>query len=320
MPDIHNRDFSGGWQPSSDDSNSPASALPRADNLDLEEKGILSLRQGSDTQATFDGADVVSVYPVELDGTERILLEGGVSIYEVEAGVGAGLGVLIDSTDDVAFDSTDGHALIAAGTTKKKYDGTTVRNWGIAAPLGAPTVDGIPLSARTIANFSQGSAEFTAAEGTITYATGQDGVANAALNLVPAVGTGRAEITYNFSGATNLLDFTGAEGGDFDLFEFWFYDLQPTKFLRLTIAFGTDTGTDHFEENGYAYTFGSGLEPIGLTQQEIREAQENIVARGDEPEGPDVPLDPDDPRFPGNDRREDEAEARRERRRRGGGE
>lgn len=319
MPDIHNRDFSGGWQPSADDSNSPASALPRADNLDLEEKGILSLRQGSDTQATFEGADVIALHPVELDGTERILLEGDVSIYEVENGVGTGLGILIDGSNDAAIDSTDGHALIAGGTSKKKYDGTTVRNWGIATPLEAPTVDGIPLQARTIANFSQASSEFTAAEGTISYATGQDGIANAALNLVPAVGTGRAEITYNFADATNLLNFTGAEGGDFDLFEFWFYDLQPTKFLRLTIAFGTDTGTDHFEENGYAYTFGSGLEPIGLTQTEIREAQRETIAKGEDTP-PIKPIVDDDPRFPGVDRREDEAEARRERRRRGGGE
>jgi phage-related tail fiber protein len=58
-----------------------------------------------------------------------------------------------------------------------------VREWGIDTPLEAPTVSGAALASRTIANFTLASAEFTANEGALSYVTGQDGVANAAVNL-----------------------------------------------------------------------------------------------------------------------------------------
>lgn len=316
MPNIFNRDFSGGWNPSRDASNSPQNVLLRADNLDLQDEGILSLREGSELLSTVNATEIDSVQAVELNGSEVILFAGGDQVYkEGPTSAGVGLGFVTDGDDDTAIDSTDSHALIASGTVKKKYDGTTVRNWGIATPDDAPDVAGIPLTSKTIANFSQASAEFSAAEGTIAYVTGVDGVANAALGLTPAVGTGRAEITYNFSAATNLLDFNGAEGGDFDLFEFWFNDLQPTKFLFLSIMFGCDTGSDHFQENGYFYEFGTGLLPIGLTQSEIQQAKQEVAAKGESPEPPgggDIP--PSDPRFPGVDRREDQAEERKDRR------
>jgi len=208
--------------------------------------------------------------------------------------------------------SVDGHALITGGTIHKKYDGTTVRNWGIATPLEAPTVGSTALSSLTIANFSLASAEFAADEGVIAYQTGQDGVANGATGITPAIGTGRAEMTYNFASVRNLLDFSGSEGGSFDLFEFWFYDLQPVKTLSLEILFGLDTGTNHFQENAYSYQFGSGLEPIGLTRPEIRIAQQESVAKAEEPApkepgpegGGEDPIKDDVPKGPSHPKRE----------------
>lgn len=300
MPNIYNRDFSGGWKPSSDASNSPPNVLPRADNLDLEDEGVLSLRQGSDTIATSEGSDVVSLHSVELDGTARIILASPTSVYEIEDETLSGLSITLDGDNDAAIDSTSGHALIASGTAKKKYDGTTVRNWGIATPLEAPEVGGVPLEDLTIANFTQASAEFVASEGTVSYVTGQDGVANAATGLLPAVGTGRAEMTYAFPTVRNLQDFSGAQGGLFDVFEFWFVSPDPTRFRFLQIAFGLDTGSDAFQENGYIYQFGSGLEPLGLTREEVREAQaeSKAAATAPEPEVPPEDPEPAEPRGP----------------------
>ena len=282
MPNLFNRDFSGGWGPDHDPANAPSNVLVRSDNLELEEKGVLSLRRGSESVTNLGSGNVDALLSVELDGNSVVLAGIGTGVYAD----GIGLGVTGTGTGDTALDSVDGHALIASGTTKKKYDGTTVRNWGIATPLEAPGVEGSALSSLTIANFTQASAEFTADEGTIAYYTGQDGTGNGALKLTPAVGTGRGEIHYNFSSARDLFSFFGADGGNFDLFEFWYDDSQPTKSLSFSIMFGCDTGSDKFEENGYYYKFGSGLLPVGLTQPEIVVAvQEAAVQKPDEPDG-----------------------------------
>lgn len=317
MPNIHNRDFSGGWKPSSDAANSEPNSFPRADNLDLEDDGVLSLRQGSDTRASVEGSDITSLLSVELAGSSRVLAASPTAVYDVLNDVATGLGFSTDGDTDTAQDSVSGHALIASGTVKKKYDGTTVRNWGLATPLEPPDVGSTALPQLSIAVFTSAAAEFTANEGTLAYVTGQDGVANAAVGLTPAVGTGRGEMTYTFSSARNLQDFSGAEGGLFDVFEFWFWNPDITKFKAMQIQFGLGTGSDAFETDGYLYQFGSGLDPIGLTPAEIRAAAQDSVAAATAPEpepGDEAPDPARDPTFPGNDRREDDAENRRDRR------
>ncbi len=292
MPNIFNRDFTGGWQPNADSANSPPNVLPRADNVTLEDVGTISLRQGLTEESDVTTGQIDVVYPTILDGEQTVLSATPTAVYAD----GVGLGISPNGGGDVAFGSVDGHALISSGTVHSKYDGETVRNWGIATPLQAPTVGAVALASLVIANFSQASAEFTAQEGTISYVTGQDGVASAATALQPAAGTGRAEMTYVFSAPRNLLNFSGSEGGQFDLFEFWFWDLQPTVFEFLQIAFGCDVdSTDHFQENGFIYQFGSGLPPIGLTQPELAAAMTDSAASGDAPDIHDPPPPPPPP-------------------------
>lgn len=290
MPNIFNRDFSGGWKPSSDSANAPPNILLRSDNAELEDRGIVSLRPGLEVVTNVNLGEINVVREVELAGGPVVISASASAMYAD----GTGLGVALSSTDDLAVGTVDGHALLSNGTVHKKYDGTTVREWGIAAPLEPPTLDGVALSSRTIANFSQSSAEFTANEGSISYVTGQDGVASAATGLTPAVATGRGEMTYTFSSSTNLLDFSGSEGGQFDLFEFWFDNPDPTKFLNLIIAFGLGTGTDVFETDGYLYTFGSGLIPVGLTPVEIQQATVEQQAAG----VAETPVTPPEPAPP----------------------
>ena len=282
MPDLTNRDFSGGWKPSVDESNAPPNVLLRADNLELQDQGILSLRRGY--EVVTDGSNAIEdVAEIELNGSAVILSKAGTAVYAD----GQGLGFTVDS-GPIAFGAVDGHALISSGTVHKKYDGATVRNWGIEKPIEAPAVDGVALASKTIANFSQASAEFTANEGTRSYVTGQDGTANAATGLLPAVATGRGEMTYTFASTQDLLSFSGGDGGEFDTFEFWFDNGDPTKFMDLEISFGLDSGSSPFDSNGYYYRFGSGLPAIGLTRDEIQQAADESRAKDTDPT-PEVP-------------------------------
>ena len=290
MPNIFNRDFSGGWKPSVDAANSPPNVLLRSDNAELEDVGVVSLRPGLAVQTATALGSVEVVKSVELGGVEVVLSATSENVYAA----GTGLGIALGATADVAIDTVDGQALISTLAIHKKYNGTTVREWGIATPLEAPTVGSSALTSKTIANFTQTSAEFAANEGAVSFVTGQDGVANAATGLTPAVATGRGEMTYTFAAVTNLMDFSGSEGGQFDLFEFWFDSPDPTKFLLLSVLFGLTNNADVFQTDGYIYTFGSGLVPIGLTPTEIQEASRDAVASGTE-ETPAVPPDIIDP-------------------------
>lgn len=284
MPNLINRDFSGGWKPSVDESNAPPNVLLRADNLELQEQGVLSLRRGHEVLTTNTTSAVEDVAEFELGGAPVKLTKTGVAVY---AGT-TGLGVTAPA-GSIAFGAVDGHALISAGTLHKKYDGTTVRNWGVEAPLEAPNVYNVALASKTVADFSQASAEFTAAEGTRTYVTGQDAVANAATGLQPAAGTGRGEMSYTFASAQDLLNFSGGEGGQFDTFEFWFDNGDPVKFLDMEIVFGiSDSSVDPFELDGYYYQFGSGLPRIGLTTDEVEQAKSEAIAEAEDP----VPTKP----------------------------
>lgn len=298
MPNIFNRDFSGGWKPSMDSANAPPIVLLRSDNAELEDEGIVSLRPGLTVETSIVSGDIDVVKEVELNGHDVVLSATTSAAYAD----GTGLGFMLDGTGDPAIDTVDGHALISSGTTHKKYDGTTVREWGIDAPLEPAILAGSALTSKAIANFSQGSAEFAATEGTISYVTGYDGVANAATGLTPAVGSGAGDMSYTFSTVQNLLDFSGSEGGEFDLFEFWFVSPEPNKFLTLTIMFGLSTGTDPYDSDLYFYTFGSGLAPIAPAPAEIQQASVEQQAAGTaedpvEPPPPeqapqDTPSDP----------------------------
>ena len=219
----------------------------------------------------------------ELGGNQVVLSAAPTSAYAD----GAGLGFTTDgsTSDDITFGAVDGHAIITHGTVHKKYDGTTVRNWGIETPLEPPELDSMALVSKTIATCAQADAEFSAAtEGTRGYATGYDGVANSATTLTPAAGTGRGEMTYTFASTQNLLNFSGAEGGDFDQFEFYFNNADPTKFQFLQINFGLTAGSDPFASDGFFYTFGSELPPIGLTKEEIIQSAHTSVAKAVDPE------------------------------------
>src|SRR5688572_3579747 len=129
MGEVKRADFSQGWMPSADAFNCPKNALLRMDNLTLDELGALSLRQGSAAISTL-ASDVHSLFTIALSGTKYRMAGATAAVYANGTSIASG----IAGSDDISFGAHMGQILFARSTTKKKYDGTTVRNWGIAAP------------------------------------------------------------------------------------------------------------------------------------------------------------------------------------------
>lgn len=259
--------------------------------------------------ADISAGAVTTLHAVVLNNVERIAHAAGEQLF-IDGTVIDGATLDGDST---AFGSNRGHLLMVSGENRYKYDGTTLRNWGIEAPKDAPTVTVVDVSSKIVANFTQASAEFSASEGTLSYVTGYEGTANAATGLLPAVGTGRGIMSYAFATAQNLLDIQGNRGGDFDMFSFWVDDPQSEKFTYLDIDIGISSGSDPFLSDYYHYRFGSILEPVQaeLTQAEVQRSAESTEAA--QPEPPSEPPSPEeeptrgggpDDRVPTDERRD----------------
>src|SRR4030095_1003079 len=125
-------EFSAGWSPSSDAFNCPKNALLRMDNLMLDEIGAVALRQGSVkiNSAAFSDTDVHSLFTVTLNGTRYRMSGCTAAVYANGTSIASGLA----GSGDTSFGAHMGQILFTRSTTKNKYDGTTVRTLGIAAP------------------------------------------------------------------------------------------------------------------------------------------------------------------------------------------
>lgn len=149
---IGRRDFSGGWQPNADAVNAPENCLLRGDNLTHDEQGIVALRRGS---AKINGSpladtDVHSLFTAVIAGTRYRMAGASSAVYANGSSIASGLA----GSGDIAFGFQKGQILFARSTSKKKYDGTTVRNWGIAKPTAAPTVTPVDPDGKTLATCS----------------------------------------------------------------------------------------------------------------------------------------------------------------------
>src|SRR5262245_34676261 len=118
--------FGRGWVPDADSVNGPVDGLLRADNLVLDEHGVLALRRGSAVLASLADQDVHSLFTViASDGTRYRFAGANNAVYANGIAIATG----VTGTGDIVFGSHLGQVLFARGTTKKKYDGTTLRNW-----------------------------------------------------------------------------------------------------------------------------------------------------------------------------------------------
>lgn len=156
--------FTGGWMPDADPTNAPETALLRMDNLVLDERDLPALRMGSTkiNSSPFADTDIHSLFTTALSGTRYRMSGAGNAVYANGSSILSG----IAGSNDIAFGYHLGQILFARSTTKKKYDGTTVRNWGIAMTGAKPNPVETPADGKTFAD-GVGADTWTALEGAV---------------------------------------------------------------------------------------------------------------------------------------------------------
>lgn len=257
-----------GWMPDADASNGPSQSLLRMDNCVLDELGVVAQRKGSApiNAVAFTEVDCHSLFTATLNGTRYRMLGAGNSVIVNSTFLFAGG---VTGTGDISFGSHLGQILMARGSTKRKYDGATARNWGINPPSGTPTITGVIADSKVFADCNVGSIPaFTQEEGTITatFPTGADGTANGALEVTPSSTTGRAVVTKTYVAET---DFTVLSGGglatDDHLISFYVYLTDPSTLLSVTLEFDCNgTPTNRFQEDYFAFKWNANEDvPIG---------------------------------------------------------
>lgn len=254
MPMMSRSSFSKGWTPDADSVNAPPDALLRADNLILDELGVVALRAGSvriNGSALAD-IDVHSLYTAELNGTRYRMYGAGQQIYA--NGVSLAQTFNTDTSKDVSFGSYLGQIFIGRGTNKKKYDGTTVRNWGISMTGTAPTVDSASAvgAGEILSGDSTEAPAVTMIEddGTgPTYSTGHSGVANGSVVLKVNTSTNRGEIEKDFGVDTDFN--TGFDDNSY--LAAWVFVTDPAQVFSVSIRI--DVNNSLFDTDYYIHTF-----------------------------------------------------------------
>lgn len=252
MKTLERKDYSRGWVPDADAINASKDCLLRADNLVQDEQGIWSLRKGSAILYTLAGApDVHSLFSTVLNGTRYRLAGGGNDVFSN----GASLGLTVAGSGDIAFGSNAGQILMARSTSKKKFNGTTVRNWGIAKPANKPTIAGIAPDYKVYATCDTGeSPGFLATSGSIVQADGHDGTSGSAVEITPDPDTAGAVATKTFATDQDFTVYVGGETGiDEDLIDFYVYITDPYKIRSMNLAIDVNGGT--FVDDYFVYEY-----------------------------------------------------------------
>lgn len=256
MGNYDRQDFSLGWQPSADAFNAPKNCLLRADNLVQDERGALALRQGSlkINSVALSSTDCHSLFTATLSGSRIRMTGAGDAVFAN----GTSIFTSIAGSGDIAFGSHMGQILAARGTTKKKYDGSTVRTWGIAPIATAPTLTAVTSDSKTFASCASSELPImTVNEGSLAFQPDRFGVANAAVELTPDSTTGRATATKTFTAPNDFTKYdAGQTGSDSDLIDFLNYVTEPQFVTSVSVMIDVNDGT--FQEDWYEYEFRSG--------------------------------------------------------------
>ncbi len=213
--------------------------------------------------------DVHSLFTANLSGT-RYRLAGNVNdLYSNNSIIASGF----TGSDDMAFGAHMGQLLIARATTKKKYDGTTVRNWGIAAVTEAPVLSAIGADSKTFASCDASELPIlTVNEGSLAFTTDKNGTANASAELTPDATTARATATKTFATPTNFTVYDGGQIGiDDDLVEFDVFITEPQYLDRIALMIDFNDGLFQSSYAVYEFVNGQPVE-VPLDQSEFLSA------------------------------------------------
>lgn len=256
-----------GWIPDADPVNAPRDGLIRMSNLTLDEKGIVALRPGSSkiNAVALADLDVHSLFTVSVGGTRYRMTGAGSNVYANGTSIDSGLG----GVNDVFFASYQGQIFYARSTTTKKYDGTTVRKWGVTTPAGTPTVAALAPDEKTFSSCAAsdfGAAGASPVEGTQAYVTGQDGTGSGAVQIIPSTTTGRGVLQKTFGGVTDFTVYDGGETGlDTDLMQLYVYVTEPLNLLSLTVMVDVNSSSAGSFQDDYFYSSITNADQIPTT-------------------------------------------------------
>lgn len=239
-----------GWVPDADKVNGPIDGLLRADNLMLDEKGVIGVRPGSQVVETLADADVHSLYSVLMNGTKRRYVGAGNNVYRDGSAIAAMAG-----SGDVSFGSYLGQILFARSTSKSKDDGTTPRAWGLSAP-NKPTITPVAPDGKTLSTGdSSESPAFVWTEDNgagAAYDTGHDGTPDGALVLVPKDATRRGVVTKTFGSPQDFTTYdSGGAASDDDILSVFFFVDEPGNLASITLLVDVNDGsfqTDMYQQ------------------------------------------------------------------------
>lgn len=261
-------DYSAGWQPDADAVNAPPTALLRADNLIHDERHVLALRAGSAkiNGVAFADTDVHSLFTTALSGTRYRMAGANNSVYANGTAIQTG----IAGSDDIAFGFHLGQILFARSTTKKKFDGTTVRNWGIAMTGAKPTAVAIDPDGKVLATCASGETPaFEKLEGGgpagVVYSPNHYQPTDPLYNPVGAIqiemaATNRAVYEKEWMAPQDFTVYTsGGTGTDDDRISCYLYVNDPKLLKSFSIQVDVNDGT--FLEDWYQSPQQSGLLP-----------------------------------------------------------
>jgi hypothetical protein len=120
-----------------DQNNFMSGAMVRCKNLRLNEQGKAKTRDGS---AKLNATAIASITWIEVQATVRYSF-AGTAIYADEASIATGLAnAQWAAIQYNAFNDTTQQVFALNGTDRKRIQGSTVYEWGIAAPSAGPTV------------------------------------------------------------------------------------------------------------------------------------------------------------------------------------
>lgn len=174
--------------------------------------------------------------------------------------------VTFGGSGDIAFGNDSGQIFMARGVTKKKFDGKSLMNWGIAKPTSAPTLTAVTPSSVDVAPFDNADSPgytVSVAEGvnyTPVFVTGSDGTASGALEVTPVTYNRQTGINvFRFFGdgkSTDPQDFQdidGSGGSDQDIFDIAIKMEDPEHIKYIQIGFNMVDTTDGNKFDRYAF-------------------------------------------------------------------
>ena len=188
MEVIDRRDYRPGWQPGVDAVSGPPNVLLRADNLVLDEEGVVATRLGTSrlTATAFETGPVHTLFTTQLNN-QRLRFAGSGDDFWCDLASG-GLGQFarreqgMPGSGRIAVGTFGSQVFYARGSRKRKYDGLETggdngrgcRNWGIAKPSGTADLSMLEPSFSWFSSFSGGDG-WNASDGVMTLEMGEDG-------------------------------------------------------------------------------------------------------------------------------------------------